>query len=348
MNHAPDHRHTTRVHRHPWDRSRERSTGSFSLVSLAACVLMAAALAGCGGGGSDGRGTTEPDPAPTAGALAITIVTGGTELDADGYTVAVDGGTAQAIATGGSLVVPSLEPGTHAVVLDGVADNCTVPDGSTQTVSVTAGDTTAVTFAVTCTAVTGALTVITATDGTPIDPDGYEVILADSITTQDTFNGIVWGDSTVTEVDANGSTTVTRLQPGTYDVILGDVNDRCSVSGGAAQLRIPVVAGDTTSVNYTIHCSDTQPIVSSLEIQTNTTGFNIDTDGYSFLVDFGEEQSIGTNGSVTIQTPVGSPLVWLRGVAPNCVVTDTNMRTADIHEGVTTSVAFDITCGSDP
>jgi hypothetical protein len=312
-------------------------------------VLVAATLASCGGGGSDGGGgATEPDLTPTTGAVAITTVTSGAERDVDGYNVAVDGGTAQSIAIGGSLVVPSLEPGTHAVVLDGVADNCTVPEGSAQTVSVTAGDTTAVAFVVTCEAVTGALTVITTTDGTPIDPDGYEIILADSITSQDTFNGIVWGDSTVTSVGASGSITMTGLQPGTYDIILGDVSGRCSAAGGSAQLRIPVVAGDTTSVNYTIHCNDTQGIVSDLEILTHTTGFNIDTDGYAFLVDFGEEQSIGTNGSATIQMPIGSSLVWLRGVAANCIVTGTNLRAADIHEGVTTSVTFNITCGSDP
>lgn len=92
---------------------------------------------------------------PTEGTVQITTSTSGSDLDADGYTVSVDGGPPQAIGIRDTLNLPEMEPGEYPVVLAGVAPNCTPGFGVNQrTATVLAGDTVRVAFAVTCESVT--------------------------------------------------------------------------------------------------------------------------------------------------------------------------------------------------
>src|SRR5437870_4493935 len=132
-----------------------------------------ALIAGChldqlvnGPGGSDGGGGGPPPP-PTSGNLKVTTSTTGSNLDPDGYTVTVDGTHGQSIATNNSTGVTftGLGAGSHDVVLSGVAANCTVSGGATQTATVTASQTATPPFSVACPATTGNLTVTTNTTG---------------------------------------------------------------------------------------------------------------------------------------------------------------------------------------
>jgi WD40-like Beta Propeller Repeat len=91
-------------------------------------------------------------PPPVTGSIKVTTTTSGPNPDPDGYSVAVDNGAAQPIATAGSVTVQNLSSGPHQVALSGLAANCTVAS-ATQTVTVQSGATQEVTFAVTCTAV---------------------------------------------------------------------------------------------------------------------------------------------------------------------------------------------------
>src|SRR5206468_1330912 len=68
------------------------------------------------------------------GNLTATTSTSGSDVDPDGYTVAVDGGPGQAISINGSLTFTGLAAGSHDVVLVAVAANCTVSGGTTQSV----------------------------------------------------------------------------------------------------------------------------------------------------------------------------------------------------------------------
>ena len=88
----------------------------------------------------------------TTGNLTATTSTTGSNLDPDGYTVTVDGTTSQPIATNGNVTFNNLAAGNHTVVLSGVATNCTVGGGTSQTVTVPPGGTATATFAATCTA----------------------------------------------------------------------------------------------------------------------------------------------------------------------------------------------------
>jgi len=103
---------------------------------------LAFAVAACGGD----NGSTEP----STGSIEVTTTTVGTELDPDGFTVAVDGGTGQAIAADGSLTLDGLDPGSHSVALGGVADNCVVGGDNPRAVTVAGGETATAAFTVTC------------------------------------------------------------------------------------------------------------------------------------------------------------------------------------------------------
>lgn len=97
--------------------------------------------------------TTETEPEPTTGDLTVAAATAGAELDADGYTVTVDGAASQTVGANGSVTFSALAAGDHSVALSGVAENCTVAGTSPRTVNVPAGGTVTSTFEVTCEAV---------------------------------------------------------------------------------------------------------------------------------------------------------------------------------------------------
>jgi len=90
--------------------------------------------------------------APTGssnGTLTVTTSTTGSNPDADGYTVTVDGTTSQAIASNGSATF-TVPAGANPVAVSGVASNCWANGANQGTVTVPAGGTGAASFAVTC------------------------------------------------------------------------------------------------------------------------------------------------------------------------------------------------------
>jgi hypothetical protein len=170
------------------------------LGGLVALLLPLAAVA-CG---DDNNGTGPPPP--TTGSLEVSAVTAGSDLDADGYTVSVDGGAAQAIGVNGTITVASLSAGDHTVELGGVAANCTVTGSNPRTVTVVAGSTASTTFNVTCSALVGDLEVTTATTGS--DPDSAYTVSVDGGAAQ--------------AIGANDTLAITGLAAGDHAVLLGD------------------------------------------------------------------------------------------------------------------------------
>lgn len=70
------------------------------------------------------------------GRIEVSISTTGTDLDADGFSVTVDGGTARFVAPGGSVVLGPLSEGSHSVLLSGLAENCRVEGSNPRSVAV--------------------------------------------------------------------------------------------------------------------------------------------------------------------------------------------------------------------
>lgn len=88
--------------------------------------------------------------ATTLGALSITVTTTGPDTDPDGYTVQVDQGPAQPIATNGTVTLLDVTPGSHTVELGGVEVGCGVTGENPRAVEIVAGQAATVAFAVAC------------------------------------------------------------------------------------------------------------------------------------------------------------------------------------------------------
>src|SRR5207245_9565283 len=82
---------------------------------------------------------------PGSGTLTVNTGTTGSNPDADGYTVTVDGTTSQAIATNGSATF-TVPAGANPVALSGVASNCAVGGANPGPVPVPPGGTGAATL----------------------------------------------------------------------------------------------------------------------------------------------------------------------------------------------------------
>src|SRR3989442_1569880 len=274
----------------------------------------------------------------TTGSLSVTTATSGAsgDLDPDGYTVTLDGTTSRAIGINASVTFTGLTPGSHSVVLSGVAGNCTVSGGTSRTVSVTAGSTASTSYSVSCAPSspgTGSLTVTTATSGASgdLDPDGYTVS--------------VDGGAASQPIATNGSVTFTG-PAGDHSIALTGVATNCTVSG-ANPRTVTVPAGGTASTTFSVSCAPTGPTTGSLSVTTATSGASgdLDPDGYTVTLDGATSRAIGINASVTFTglTP-GSHSVVLSGVAANCTVSGGTSRTVSVTAGSTASTSYSVSC----
>ena len=172
------------------------------------------------------------------------------------------------------------------------------------------------------------LAVTVATSGSDM-PGGYTV----------TVDG-----STSQSVGANAIATFTGLSVGDHQVALEVVPANCSVAGDNPR-TVSLIAGVVGATSFSVSCSP-KPTTGDLTVSTNTTGSDLDGDGYSVTVD-GNVKSIATNGSVTFSgLPAGDHSVQLSGVAANCSVSGDNPRTVTVPAGGTASTTFAVTCTS--
>ncbi|HEU4680134.1 MAG TPA: hypothetical protein VFS51_00230, partial [Gemmatimonadales bacterium] len=87
----------------------------------------------------------------TTGSIRVSVTTSGSPNNSNPYSVDLnDGGALSPIATDGSTTLTGVSAGGHLVTLIIPALNCTVPEGAEQFVTVAAGNTVDVTYAVTC------------------------------------------------------------------------------------------------------------------------------------------------------------------------------------------------------
>src|SRR5213079_1776978 len=275
---------------------------------------------------------------PTTGSLSVTTATSGAsgDVDPDGYSVTLDGTTSRAIGDNATTTFSGLAPGSHTVVLSGVAANCTVSGGTSRTLSVTAGSTVSTSYAVSCAPTgptTGSLSVTTATSGASgdVDPDGYSV----------TLDG-----TTSRAIGDNATTTFTGLAPGSHTVVLSGVAANCTVSGGTSR-TLSVTAGSTVSTSYAVSCAPTGPTTGSLSVTTATSGASgdVDPDGYSVTLDGTTSRAIGDNATTTFTgLAPGSHTVVLSGVAANCTVSGGTSRTLSVTAGSTVSTSYAVSC----
>lgn len=295
----------------------KRMTIRSSIALPGAVVLLA--LGGCG----DGTGPND------TGNLSVSTVTGGTEVDQDGYLLSVDGGDPGSIGTSATALVTELSEGSHTVLIAGVAPNCAVSGQNPRTVSVVSGQTAEETFAVTCSPTTGVIELSVATGG--VDPDDAYTVSVDG--------------SAPVAASASGLTTLTEVADGQHTLELGDVAANCVVSS-LNPLDVSVTAGTVTSAGFDVSCV---PAVGDLAVETITTGPDQDVDGYFVAVDGGAPQPAGIADTLFFAAlAVGQHQIEITGLADNCAAAGPNPLAADVLFGDTASVDLAVTCTQVP
>ncbi|HEY6157900.1 MAG TPA: PKD domain-containing protein [Gemmatimonadales bacterium] len=258
------------------------------------------------------------------GNLTVRTTTTGANLDPDGYTFSVDGGTPQPIGINATIPLTGIPAGSRTVVLAGVAANCTVTGGPSQTVTVPPSGTATAAFAVSCAALTGDLAVTTSTSGAS-QPSGYSV----------TVDG---GSSK--SIGASDSITYSGIAAANHSVRLNDVPANCSVNGLNPRM-VTVPPGGAVEASFTITCS---ALTGTLNVTTSTSGDSPDPNGYTFTVDNGTPQSIANSQTIALTLPTGSHTVRLGDVAANCTVANGTSQTVTVTTSGAVSASFTITC----
>jgi hypothetical protein len=284
-------------------------------------VILGIAATACGG--SDAGPTS-----PTTGSLEINTQTSG-ELPSGSYRYRVDGEPAQDIGTNATVSRPDLEPGSHVVQLTALPDGCTAGGDNPQAVSVEAGATTSVDFAVTCVPPVGTIQVETATSGPA--PAGYDLVIdADP-------QG---------SIGASETRALDGIPSGVHSVGISAVPANCELAGENPR-TMTLQTGATAAVSFAVTCTPPPPETGTLRVTIATTG--VDPDGYRLVVDDGARQPIGVNGAVILaNVAVGNHMVRLADLATGCTPAEANPRQVSVASGATASVAFTITCVPPP
>jgi predicted CXXCH cytochrome family protein len=106
----------------------------------------------------------DDEEVPTSGGLAVTTVTTGSNPDADGYAVTVDGTGVGSVDVNGVLSAQNISAGNHSVALTDVAANCSVDGLNPREVAITAGQTAHTQFDVDCPGAPSGVTLSAETD----------------------------------------------------------------------------------------------------------------------------------------------------------------------------------------
>jgi hypothetical protein len=86
----------------------------------------------------------------TDGRIEVSVVTSGSTLDLNGYSVTVDGIQMQAVDANGAITLGEISQGTHVVQLSGIAENCVVEGENPRTIVVPSGKTFSISLVVVC------------------------------------------------------------------------------------------------------------------------------------------------------------------------------------------------------
>lgn len=276
-------------------------------------------------------GCDDPIEPPALGAIRVVVQASGEDVILEGLRVVIANGPTRQFGAEFELVIGGLPVGVHAVRLEGLAVNCQITSANPRSVTVVASQLTVAEFNMACAPRLGSVRVTTATTGTELDPDGYAAMVID-------------GPSL--PVPVNGTTTVPNVREGQRRVTLGDVAANCAIAG-ADTVTVNVQLGATSDVAFSVQCQ----AAGRLEVTVSTSGVEPDPNGYVVVVqatsvNFTDSLDVASNGSVTF-SPLGAAAdyrVTLRDVAVNCDVVSADVQTATVTAGVTTNVAFDVSC----
>ncbi len=178
----------------------------------------------------------------------------------------------------------------------------------------------------------GTMAVGNTTTGSALDPDGYEVWVDDAWSQAPPDNGVSYFYGLT-----QGDHKVSLIMVAANCVVTATVNGVTAVDNPR---NVSIGVDETATTNFDVGCAS----VGSLVVGTNTTGVDLDPDGYTVSVD-GSNQPVATNGSVTFTgLATGSHSVVLSGAAANCTVSGANSQSGSVTAGGMTSVTFSLSC----
>lgn len=265
----------------------------------------------------------------TTGSVVVSTTTTGNDPDPDGYTVTVDGGSAQAIGTNETLTLNGVTMGDRTIELTGVADNCTVTPDNPRTVTVPQSAAVQTDFEITCVSIVGSVEVVTFTTGDDIDPDGYTLAVE---------------SATPVSIDVVDTVQVANVLFGDREVELQGIADNCFVANGANPRTVTVPENGLVSETFVIDCEVQEGTIS---LTSTTTGDDPDPDGYTVSIDGGAGQAVPVNGNVLLSNvAAGDRSLQLSGIATNCSVTSPNPLVVTVPFADTVAAAFDVDCST--
>jgi hypothetical protein len=281
----------------------------------AALLLLASA---CGDG---------PTAPAEPGSIRVTITTTGGDPDVDGYELVLDGNQRYPVSEWTtSTLLRDISPGTHAITLDGVAENCTLQGAPERAVTVVSGSTVEIGFAVDCE--TTGVRITVRTSG-PEVPGLFSVQFSSGLSNY---------------VLSNGTTVLSRLSPGTYTIVLTDITEYCEVLGEVT-VSVVVASRSLTDASFEVTC---RAATGAIQVTLVTTGVDLDPNGYTVFA-AGRELPAPINGVRTFDgVAAGTHTVRLGHLAPNCRVPDGEERAVELTAGGmtrdTVRVTFEAVC----
>jgi hypothetical protein len=228
-----------------------------------------------------------------------------------------------------------LAPGELTVGFSDVAPHCSLSSPTPVPLTVSAGDTATVAFAVTCRELPSIRATVQTT-GSLID-DAMTIRVCD---------WSYYGTCQSQTVPSNGAITFPRMSPGRYSVSISDVADNCA-STGRSWVEVEVQGSDVV-VAFEITCQ----AFATVRVSVATTGTNQDLayrvvhetwcDNWYYVC---PEQGLPSPGSVDFRTLPGMQTFRLVDVADNCtVVAPGNPATVTALEAATVDVRFEVVC----
>jgi hypothetical protein len=265
------------------------------------------------------------------GAITVQVVTRGSALDSDGYTVILDSAGPRRVGAQGSLTLRNVSSGIHSLQLGDLAPTCQVSAANPQAVTVTAGRSATVRFDVVCQP-PGALAITVLTSGNLPDPDGY------SLTLSRIGNAVI-------ALPPNGSLTVRGLSQGIWLVAVTGVAPNCHPT---APPEVFINSGATSLLRIDVQCS-TPSGVGQLRVVVSTGAVHAPVpSSYLMSLDGSPPTPITSTGSLTISgISAGAHRVRLSGLPPFCGAAFLGPpldQTVFVSPGGITTVRFNVLC----
>jgi TolB protein len=179
---------------------------------------------------------------------------------------------------------------------------------------------------------TGAIRVSVLTNGSVVDrdPNGYGVRIDAGVTRT---------------ISGNDSFVAAGIAPGNHSVNLDGLAENCSVVG-SNPVTINVNAArdtaDAQQVSFVVSCA---PNLGSFRASIVTSGEDLDSDGYSLIIDGVGPRSLASNDAQIFSgLRAGQYHVSLSGVSNNCSVVGGAEKLVVVQFNAITESAFTVTC----